>query len=315
MGGLKVDQLFVDLLEKLFSKANINQIKIQAYDEWMKLQTDFEKAKRKIKSQNNVNTISIGTSKQCPWDRDHFNNLPKADKQGVELKTGGRLVISTSIIKDMINQVAVSIKNHIEDILKEIGIKSLDAILMVGGFSNSGIVLEEMKKLVNQVPLIVPANAELSIVMGAVLFGWTSSVIRVRKSRMTYGISVRNQFIEGYHDPQKCCFDDKGIKRCRDCFRKLVTINQDIEVDQHIEISTFHSYKISSVTSIPLLATTNANPKYRDDEDVKLIGTIKIPRTKESQGKKIITNLYFGDTEIHIKVLDETTKENLRRLF
>ena len=49
MGGLKVDQLFEDLLEKLFSKENIKQIKYEAYDEWMKVQADFEKAKRKIK--------------------------------------------------------------------------------------------------------------------------------------------------------------------------------------------------------------------------------------------------------------------------
>jgi len=177
MGGLKVDQLFEDLLEKLFSKDNIKEIKIQAYDEWMKVQTDFQKAKRKIKDQNNIDTISIGTSKLCPWNRDHYNNLPAAVKKGVELKSGGRLVISTSIIKDMIQKVAVSIKNHIADILREVDINSLDAILMVGGFSNSPIVFEEMKNLVNgQVPIIVPVNAELSIVMGAVLFGWTSTL-------------------------------------------------------------------------------------------------------------------------------------------
>ena len=316
LGGLKVDQLFLDLLEKLFSKANINQIKSQAYDEWMKLQTDFEKAKRKIKSHNNVDTISIGTSKQCPWDRDHFNSLPKADKQGVELKAGGRLVLSTSIVKEMIHQVAASIKNHIADILKEIEIKSLDAILMVGGFSNSGIVLEEIKKLVcGRVPLIVPANAELSIVMGAVLFGWTSSVIRVRKSKMTYGISAKDRFIEGYHDNKKLCFDEKGIKRCRDCFMKLVTINQDMEVNQHVEVSTYHPYKDIDHTAIPLLATTNASPMYKDDNGVTLIGKIKIPRTKENQGGKLVTNLYFGDTEIHVKVFDEATKKTYEDYF
>ena len=61
----------------------------------------------------------------------------KQTKKRVELKAGGRLVISTTIIKDMVCKVAVSIKNFIDAILKEIDMKTLNAILMVGGFSNS----------------------------------------------------------------------------------------------------------------------------------------------------------------------------------
>ena len=316
MGGLKVDKLFENLLEKLFSKQNMQLVKKEAYDEWIKVQTDFEKAKRKIKQQNNIDTISIGTSKSCPWNRDHYKKLPKADKKDVELKAGGRLVISTSIIKDMINQVAVSIKNHIDAILKEIDIKTLNAILMVGGLSNSPIVLEEMKKLVNdQVQIIVPGNAELSIVMGAVLFGWKSNVIRVRKSRMTYGITMDNPFIEGFHDKNRSYIDKCETQRCQSCFHKLITVNQDIEVNQHIELISNHSYESGLASTIPLLATADENPKYEDDTGVQKIGEILIPCTEESHGKKIIINLYFGHTEIHMKVFDESTQKTYEDCF
>jgi len=308
MGGLQVNQLFEDHLEKLFSKDNIKQIKNQAYDEWMTLQADFERGKKIIVGGAMQNTISIGTSKQCPWQRNHFNSIPIKLKEGVELKKNGRLVISTSIIKDMIRKVACSIRNHVAGILSEIDITSLDAILMVGGFSNSVIVFEEMKKLVNdEVPVIVPGNAELSIVMGAVLFGWKSNVIRTRKSRMTYGISVYKPFIEGYHDYNRSYVNRDGERYCKDCFQKLVTINEDVEVYQQIQLFSSHTFGGATHSSIPLRATTAENPKYKDDEGVQKIGEILIPKTKESRGKDMITSFYFGDTEIKMKVFDEAT--------
>ena len=313
MGGLKVDRLFENLLKKLFSKANIEQIKNEAYAEWMKIHGDFEKGKKMIIEGATDNTISIGTSKLCPWNRDHFTSLSKDVTKGVELKKNGRLVISKSIIKDMIQKVAVSITNHIGNIFKDIDTKSLNAIVMVGGFSNSPVVRLEIMKLVNyEVPTIVPGDAELCVVKGAVLFGWKSNVIRVRKSRMTYGICWDDIFIEGVHDNSKSYIDEYG-KWCQDCFRKLVTVSQDIEVNQQIESSTHHSYAEDITSTIPLLATANENPKYKDDKGVKVIGEIRIPKTKESWGKKIIINFYFGETELKVKVFDETTGETYEK--
>jgi len=314
MGGLKVDQLFEDLLEKLFSKTNIKQIKVQAYEEWMKVKADFEKGKKIIVGGTIDDKIFIGTSKQCPWQRKHFNSLSNNVKEGVELKKNGRLVISTSIIKDMIRKVACSIRNHVAGILSEIDITSLDAILIVGGFSNSAIVLEEMGKLVNdQVPIIVPGDGELSIVKGAVLFGWKSNVIRTRKIRMTYGICADNYFIEGYHEPSRIIVDKVGRRCCKDCFCKLVTINQNIEVDQPIEFISTHTYEDGAYSTIQLLATKNESPRYKDDEGVQEVGRVLIPKIKERQGKKIITNFYFGDTEIYIHVFDETSGETYEK--
>jgi len=130
----------------------------------MMVQTDFERVKKII--------AGGAITKQYPWQRNHFNIMPIGLKEGVELKKNGGLVISTSIIKVMMRKVACSIRNHVAGILREIDITNLDAILMVGRFSNSVIVFEEMKKLVNdEVPVIVPWNVEMSIVIGAILFG------------------------------------------------------------------------------------------------------------------------------------------------
>jgi len=78
----------------------------------------------------------------------------------------------------MIKKVAIKVKDHISKILSEIDLSTLSAVVMVGGFSNSSIILNEMKKLVSdKVPLIVPESADLCIVKGAVIFGFTDWVV------------------------------------------------------------------------------------------------------------------------------------------
>ena len=47
-GGGEVNKLFIDFLEKFFTKENIQQIKRERYSEWMKINKKFEKIKRSI---------------------------------------------------------------------------------------------------------------------------------------------------------------------------------------------------------------------------------------------------------------------------
>jgi len=310
-----VDKLFIEFLEELFSKVNIQQIKKERYNEWMKIMQDFEKAKRSIVMDCRNEKVSIGTSELCPWNREHFNDLSNEIWKGVELKGSGRLIIPTSIIKEMIEKIAIKIKDHIAKLLIEIDLSTLSAVLMVGGFSNSSMVFEEMKKLVSdKVPLIVPESMDLCIVKGAVIFGWNSNIIRTRKSRMTYGLGVNELFIDGYHDEHRSYIDRSG-KRCRDCFYKFSTINQDIFIDKQVQWSGVHSYKHRDNTSIQLYATEMEDPKYTDEDCVKKVGEIHLPKTKKSYGKKIDVNFSFGTTELKVVVHDVTTDEKYEGHF
>jgi len=71
LGGEEVDKIFIDFLENLFTKENIQQIK----KDITKIMQDFEKAKRRIKMDIANGKVSIGTSELCPWKREHFNSL------------------------------------------------------------------------------------------------------------------------------------------------------------------------------------------------------------------------------------------------
>ena len=65
-----------------------------------------------------------------------------------------------------------------------------------------------------------------------------------------------------------------------------------------------------------MYSSEDPDPKYYYNvEGVDLIGEMKIPRTIESRGKEIIKHIYFGDTEIYMKVTDETSGETYEKRF
>ena len=114
--------------------------------------------------------------------------------------------------------------------------QNLDFIVMIGGFSNSPIVVQEVKDQVSSfLPVIVPENAELSVVQGAVMFGWKPDIFKLRKSKRTYGIACGSIFRENI-DPQNLIFyDGNYVKRCKYRFDKLVSVNEDIEIDHTVK--------------------------------------------------------------------------------
>ena len=243
LGGRNVDGLFTKFLITLFGEENIATIIKENLVDWFKMIDDLEKAKKKVVSRSSEDTFSLKPSKACHWDQDYFNEVPDAIKKGVRLKKNGHLVISTNILTEMIAKVAHQIGEHIIKLLQEVELKGLDAILLVGGFVNSPIIVEEMRNLVGEkIRLIVPENSELCVVKGAVLFGWKRDIIRSRKNRYTYGFGSSDNFIEGEHDESRSFTNNNGEKKCNNCFHKLVTINEDLPIDKYVEFVASHPY-------------------------------------------------------------------------
>jgi len=55
--------------------------------------------------------------------------------------------------------------------------------------------------------------------------------------------------------------------------------------------------------------------KYCDDDGLKMVGEIRIPRTKESDGKDVEVNHYFGSTEVKVVAYDKATDKKYEGHF
>ena len=211
------------------------------------------------------------------------------------MKSDGRLFFPQSFLSHLITDLTFRIKEYVRKLLKNHHLKEMDAILLIGGFAKSPFIREAFKKLVvNNIPVIEPKNSELCVVKGAVMFAWKRDIIRSRKSRYTYGFATEDSFIDGEHDESKVSYNEHGRKVCNDIFFKLVTIDEDLQINQCVENTCYHAYNKELSTWIRLFCSKDSDPRYIDDKGVSLVGEFKIPNSKEQNGKEILLSFYLS---------------------
>jgi len=298
----------------MVSQSDYNKVKKKSPADWKKTMDEFEKAKKTVEIKDEGKTVTI-----TPSSDEMMKAFKKSkNRQDIKIDERGKLLLPVSFIINKTVEVAKKITSHIEkEILSEIDDENLDAVLLVGGFANSPIVSDEIRRLFrNQILLIVPENSELCVVKGAVLFGWKRDIIRSRKSRYTYGFCVNEEIDDAPVDEFKnhaFFLDNTGRRMCNYVFDKLVAKNQDISNGQVIEYSGQHAHKDARFTSIALYRSLSPDPKYCNVNGVDKVGEVKI--AKHSDGTCVNMRIYFGDTEISMEVVDEATAEIYRETF
>ena len=113
---------------------------------------------------------------------------------------------------------------------------------------------------------------------GAVLFGLNPNKIIKRKARYTFGMNSNDYWNEELHSGkgEKFYDEDNKVYRCRNCFSKFITINEDIRNDQYIT----HQYLMSSSkVIIKLYKTKEKNVVFIDEQNEK--GELKVTKFAE----------------------------------
>ena len=160
-GGTKVDEAFVSYFCEMFTKEVIDEVKQEHSADWVETMREFEKLKRKISLENGDDFVQI-MLRPCIQEvyMEVMNiSLKNAFGKNITGKKGAtlnrhKLQIPKNVISDMIKKVAKSISSHITELLGKRENKDLDFIVMVGGFSNSPIVVQEIKDHVC-IPVVV----------------------------------------------------------------------------------------------------------------------------------------------------------------
>ena len=323
-GGTKVDEAFVSYFCDIFSEIVIDQLKRQYAPDWIEMMRDFETTKRKISLENQDEFVRM-MLRPCVheiYQEVMDVNLNTAFKNNTVGTRGAmlnrhKLQVPRSVISEMIERVAKSISAHTSFLMKQNECDNLDFIVMVGGFSNSPIVVKEIKDLVGILPVIVPENAELSVVQGAVMFGWRPDIFKSRKSKRTYGISMVSTFRENL-DPERLMFyDDEKVKKCKMIFDRLIGVNEDIEIDQTVTRTYYPVYHDQVEMNICIYESEETVVPYCDVPEARKLGFIRVPMTDTTGNKsrKVNVNVRFGDTEFFVAGRDETTGTDVQARY
>ncbi|XP_065932202.1 heat shock 70 kDa protein 12A-like [Magallana gigas] len=326
-GGTCIDKAFNEFLTNLFGESVMNMFYTDSeyVEDCLDFWKDFEFKKRafEVNTKNEIVTgpkfairipVAIkeieekqSNSKGKSIDFVINSVIARSSYRNVLTFENGILLMEASFFVQMFVPTIDLLVNHLKQLYKDIE-GGLKVILMVGGFSESSVIQDAVKKeFEGKCRVVVPNQAGLAVVKGAVYFGHQPHLISERVSRYTYGIQSWPAFNETKHVKSKRIVMDDG-PRCKDVFFKFVAKGEKIKPGDK-KSYIFKSLRPNAKTlDCGVFISNEKDPKYVDDKGCTKLGTLNIPLDGVDRNVDIEESLIFGDTELHVTACNCTNK-------
>ena len=312
-----MDNAFLQFLESILGKEVMRKFQDENKDDFIDLMREFEVKKRSVEpDMNSKVTIKIPISVHELYREIHESEIRDSLRKNPKLNekitfAGDKLRVEADVLKEMFEETCYNIVRHLKEIFKEPTVKGTETILMVGGFSESPMVRHAVEKGFQDKRIIVPHEAGLAVLKGAVIYGHNDHVITSRISRYTYGIKMYNQFKPGIHPESRKVIDSYGTAQVRGVFKKLTEAGQSVCHDDTFEgIECFPYGPKSRGITVKLFATPNTTPQFVDDPDSISIGEVYVDcQDKHGRVSSARVTLVFGGTELEVQAVNTTTGE------
>ena len=202
--------------------------------------------------------------------------------------------------------VLSDIKDHLKRLQERTKSLNVTTMLLVGGFADSPILQNEIKnEFAKDFRVLVPRNAAIAVVQGAVLFGKNPAKITERVMSTTYGADCSRNFDKNIHPSSKLFFADRGPK-CKNLFTCFVK-EDEVARSGHTVKKMYTPLRASDTQlTFGFYVAKNPECKFVTDEGVTKIGsiTVKSPDTSKGRSRNIEVSMHFGGTEIVATAID-----------
>ncbi|CAF1160163.1 unnamed protein product [Rotaria sordida] len=331
-GSVGVDQEFENLMNAIFGIEIMEEFKLKRPAGYVDLMIAFEARKRTASPfKNNPLNISLPFSFIDFYKKKKGSTVEAAIRRyndpDIKWSTQGMMRLTPEAMKRLFHPTIEKIKATIGEVLNTPDVKGIQYLFLVGGFAESPILQHEIRRSFSSIlKVIIPQDVSLTILKGAVLFGLDPTIVNVRRSRLTYGVSVLNRFIPDYHPIEKRIVKD-NIEWCADIFDKFVLVDQSIGLGDIVIRKYTPARHNQAQCIISFYCSESDKPIYVTDPGVRKIGTLVLDMfyngyaltdhqsmltTAKNQRREIQTRMVFGDTEIKVSALDVTTGKCVR---
>ncbi|XP_060600487.1 heat shock 70 kDa protein 12B-like [Ruditapes philippinarum] len=316
-GGIYVDNNFLNFLDDLFGEQVMNTFKQNYLEDYWYMLREFETKKREVKFDNCHEQEHTYITIKLPLE---LRNMSKTQNGKVLEELIGSSPFSLDIVskKDKI-RVGVElvrkwfdgpvngIIRHIEDLLKKPEVHQVSTLILVGGMADSPYVQEKIRYAFSSKRFIIPKDAGLAVLKGAVLFGHEPMSISVRVMRYSYGIEMFQRFKRSIH---KSSLKKKveGKAYVDNVFHVFVRAGDTVQVGQEITKTSSPINKESSV--YPIYRSVSSDPKYTTESDCEIIGILSLRHVGQDdfKSRKIKLSMIFGNTELIVKAEEIDTE-------
>ncbi|XP_052779006.1 heat shock 70 kDa protein 12A-like [Mya arenaria] len=314
-GGTKVDDSFEEFLVRLTDETVVKKFKEDKLDDYIELLRRFEIKKRNIDPDNDSSvTICIPLSFSETVKKRTRKDFPKVLKKSSYSKSvtlsGDKLKIDATVARSFFEESVNSTIEHVKNVLQKTENRNVEAILSVGGFSESKMLIKAVKKTFPGIKIIVPDEAGLVVLKGAVMFGHEPTQIVERISKFTYGLRMNPAFDPTKHPASAKFTDNDGIIKCRDFFDTHVIAGQALKVGEAQSEETYVT-KSSHTTDVlvEVFATKSQTPVLVTDPGCRQVGKYNLALAGTGGGRLVIVRMIFGGTEIDVEITEKTTSK------
>ncbi|XP_061646217.1 heat shock 70 kDa protein 12A-like isoform X2 [Phyllopteryx taeniolatus] len=319
-GSLGIDYEFEKLLCQIFGQDFIDQFKIKRPAAWVDLMIAFESRKRAA-APGRANPLNIN----LPFSfidyykkfRGHSveHALRKSNVDFVKWSSQGMLRMSADAMNSLFKPTVDHIIQHLDELFEKPEVSDIKFLFLVGGFAESALLQQAVQNMLQgRSRIIIPHDVGLTILKGAVLFGLDPSIIKVRRSPLTYGVGVLNRFVEGKHPPEKLLVKD-GTRWCTDVFDTFIAADQSVALGEMVKRSYTPAKPSQQVIVIHVYCAEKEAVGFISESGVKKCGSLRLDVSGTESAaprREIQTLMRFGDTEIRAMAVDVSTGRTVK---
>jgi len=293
----------------------MQRLKAEKTKSYLKLYRDFEDAKRTITpttEESKHSKFPCQSFYELMGGSEEFENVTK--KPEIKM-VDGKLVLDAKTIKKLFQSTIDNILTNIDSALKFSQSEEVSMIILVGGFAKSKLLKKAIQTKFKGKRIIVPEDAGLAVLKGAVLYGHNPETIDPRVTRYTYGVEMSTPFITGLHEPTRSYVDEFGKRYCQGTFATIIQQNKVVKLGTIVK-RTYSVPPYTTESNIQFYTSEKDDPLYTDDRSCRKIGTlvISIPIPSEEQ-RQVEVEYIFGNTEINVRAKETKYQKEALSFF
>jgi hypothetical protein len=320
-GSTSIDARFFKVLQEIVGEKLLSELKENYPLSYLDLVREFEVVKRTVGTENkqkfSIRIPRFSIEKICQeFERKSLQSAIASSSHVNEITLiNDKLRFNADLMIKLFTPTIDSIIILMKNTLSNRSTNSLSTILMVGGFSECPLIQDAVQAAFLGKRIIIPEDAGMSVLKGAVLFGHRPDFIRSRVMKYSYGVKTNIPFDKRRHDvKQKVLMD--GEEKCDNIFSQIIEKDQMVEAGTKVLKSYFTPYPHQDVMDFLIYVSDKQYPSYVDDDGCSLLcrPTIKFPETC-AERRWVDVEFIFGNTEIGMTAVDRNSGKKITSRF
>lgn len=316
-GGTSVDRKYHNIFRDIVGSEAFDAFQREDPLAYLDFVREFESVKRTVntaekdkeKNKKKVNlTFPIASFNKISeqFHQKSFDDLLKESGHSGRITIlSNKVRVDGDFMRGLFEPSINEIIGLMEQILAKKEAKNVSHILVVGGFSDCVLVQDAIrKKFGDKRRIIIPEDAGMTVLKGAVLFGHRPNYIDVRVMKCSYGLMTNLPWDERKYEKKYRALIG-GQDRCDRIFSTIVSIDDAIMAGQTVKKEIFTMEPNQEDMELKVYTTDGLNPVYVDEPHCNFL-CMKTFKFKETSSEKRYVDLEFtfGNTEIGFKAID-----------